>query len=67
MGRPWSWVSEDAELAGAVGEVLRSLGVMKPEGLGIAGEEENGVAGEEWRRFLGKLHNQVRMGEFAEG
>lgn len=64
MGRPWSWVCEDAELAGAVGEVLRSLGAMKPEGVG---EEENEVAGKEWRRFLGKLHNQLRMGEFAQG
>lgn len=63
IGRPWSWVCNDAEMAGAVGETLRSIGVVAPEGVGVAGDEENGIADEEWRRFFGKLHNTVRMGE----
>ncbi len=63
MGRPWSWVCNDAEMAGAVGEMLRSIGVLAPEGVGVAGDEENRIADEEWRRFFGKLHNTVRMGQ----
>lgn len=55
VGRPWSWVCDDAEMAGAVGEMLRGVGVVKPEGIGVAGDEE-------WRRFFGKLHNAIRMG-----
>lgn len=62
MGRPWSWVCDDAEMAGAVGEMLRGMGVSAPEGVGVAGEEDNRIADEEWRRFFGKLHNMVRMG-----
>lgn len=60
--RPWSWVCNDAEMAGAVGETLRSIGVRAPEGVGVAGGEENAIADEEWRRFFGTLHNMVRMG-----
>lgn len=64
MGRPWSWVCDDAEMAGAVGEALRGMGVQAPEGVGIAGPEENAIADEGWRGFFGKLHNQVRgMGQ----
>lgn len=63
VGRPWSWVSNDAEMAGAVGEMLRSIGVLAPEGVGLAGDEENAIADEEWRRFFGKLHNSLRMGQ----
>lgn len=62
MGRPWSWVCDDAEMAGAVGEMLRGMGISAPEGVGVAGDEENRIADEEWRRFFGKLHNMVRMG-----
>ncbi|CAF9942894.1 MAG: hypothetical protein ALECFALPRED_010202 [Alectoria fallacina] len=61
VGRPWSWVCNDAEMAGAVGEMLRSIGVLAPEGVGLAGDGENGIADEEWRRFFGKLHHMVRM------
>ena len=30
MDRPWSWVRNDAEMAGAVGEMLRSTRVLAP-------------------------------------
>ena len=63
MGRPWSWVCNDAEMAGAVGEMLRSIGVLAPEGVGVAEDEESRIADEEWRRFFGKLHHTVRMGQ----
>ena len=52
IGRPWSCVCNDGEMAGAVGEVLRWMGVVVPEGIGVAEEEENAVAEEEWRGFL---------------
>lgn len=64
MGRPWTWVCDDAEMAGAVGEVLRGMGVQAPEGVGVAEAEENAIADEGWRNFFGKLHSQVRgMGQ----
>lgn len=63
VGRPWSWVCDDAEMGGAVGEMLRGIGVLAPEGVGLAGDEENRIADEEWRRFFGKLHHTVRMGQ----
>ena len=30
VGRPWSWVCNDAEMAGAVGEVMSIIGVQAP-------------------------------------
>ena len=60
VGRPWSWVCNDAEMAGAVGEVLRGMEVTAPEGVGVAEEEENNIADGEWTRFFGGLHNHVR-------
>ena len=62
VGRPWSWVSNDAEMAGAVGETLRGMGVTAPEGMGVAGEEENAIADEEWEGFFGALKGQVQVG-----
>ena len=61
VGRPWSWVCNDAEMTGAVGQMLRSVGVLAPEGVGLAEDGENGIADEEWMRFFGKLHHMVRM------
>lgn len=34
LGRPWSWVCDDTEMAGVGGEMLRGVGVVVPEGLG---------------------------------
>lgn len=48
VGRPWSWVSNDPELAGALGQVMRSIGVLAPEGVALAGDEENGIAERGW-------------------
>ena len=59
MGRPWSWVCQDAEMAGAVGETLRGMGVVAPEGMGVAASEENKVADEEWDGFLGRLGESI--------
>ncbi len=53
MGRPWTWVYDDAEMAGALGEVLRGMGAQVPEGVGVAGAEENTIAEEGWRGFYG--------------
>ena len=60
VGRPWTWVFPDAEMAGAVGETLRGMGVLAPEGVGIASKEENDVADEEWQNFYASLSNQVQ-------
>ena len=59
MGRPWSWVCNDAELAGAMGETLRAMGVQAPEGMGIAQETENSIADEEWNRFFEALQRSM--------
>jgi len=61
IGRPWSWACEDAELAGAVGEMLRGMGVVAPKGVGVAEKEENVIADGEWRGFFERLNNQVRV------
>ena len=54
--RPWSWVCEDAELAGAVGETLRTMGVVAPEGMGVAEKEESDIADEGWQGFIEQLN-----------
>ena len=45
----------DAELAIAMGETLRGMGVHAPEGMRVAEEAENTIADEEWVRFFGML------------
>lgn len=62
IGRPWSWVCGDAEMAGAVGERLRGLGITAPEDMGIAEEEENRKADECWERFFATLRQQMGAG-----
>jgi len=52
MGRPWSWVCNDAEMVSPLGEVLGGMGVQAPEGVGVAGAEENTIADERWRGVL---------------
>ena len=59
VGRPWSWVCNDAAMAGAVGEVLRDIGVTAPEGVGVAQEDENGIADESWKDFFDKLQGRM--------
>lgn len=61
-GRPWSWVCNDAETAGAIGEMLRRIEELALEGVGLAAEEENGIADDEWRQLDGKLHDTVCLG-----
>jgi len=59
-GRPWSWATNDAQLAGAVGEALSSMGVEGPlVHVQVSGVEENGIADEEWRNFLRTLEQTV--------
>ena len=60
IGRPWTWAFQDAEMAGAVGETMRGMGVLAPEGVGVANEEENGIADEEWQGFFATLNRQVQ-------
>lgn len=62
IGRPWSWVCNDAEMAGAVGERLRGLGVTAPEGIGIAEAEDNGKADEAWNRLLTTMRQSMGSG-----
>ncbi|CAF9910104.1 MAG: hypothetical protein HETSPECPRED_009611 [Heterodermia speciosa] len=59
-GRPWSWSTDDAEVAGAVGEVLRGWGVGEGlESVGIAGQEDNTIATEQWAQFLEGLKSKA--------
>ena len=54
--RPWSWSTDDAEVAGAVGEVLRGWGVDGDlQSVGIAEQEDNTIATEQWAGFLEQL------------
>ncbi|KAL6718701.1 hypothetical protein ACLMJK_002935 [Lecanora helva] len=62
VGRPWSWVCQDAEMAGGVGETLRLMGVTEPGDMGIAESEENEIADESWGSFMDKLRGQVGEG-----
>ncbi|KAL8791585.1 MAG: hypothetical protein Q9195_005849 [Heterodermia aff. obscurata] len=58
-GQPWSWSTDDAEVAGAVGEVLRGWGVGEGlESVGVAGQEDNTIATEQWAGFLEQLTAQ---------
>lgn len=53
MGRPWTWSTQDAEVAGAVGEVLRGWGIEAGlEAVGVSDDEERKIADEEWERFF---------------
>ncbi|KAL8637848.1 MAG: hypothetical protein Q9228_004933 [Teloschistes exilis] len=61
MGRPWEWKTDDAELAGAIGECLKGMGVR--DGLDAVGviDEESGRPDEEnWRKFLARLEGAVQ-------
>ena len=57
--RPWSLVCNDAEMAGAVGETLKGMGVAPPEGVGVADEGENRIADEAWGDFYRTLLNTM--------
>lgn len=59
-GKPWEWKTDDADMAKAVGDCLRSLGVG--EGLDIVGvlaEGEGKVAEEKWQKLFGQLKEKV--------
>ncbi|KAI4197797.1 MAG: hypothetical protein LQ350_005702 [Teloschistes chrysophthalmus] len=61
MGRPWEWKTDDAELAGAIGECLRGMGIR--DGLDAVGviDEESGRSDEEhWTKFLAQLEGTVQ-------
>lgn len=61
MGRPWEWMTDDAEMAGAIGECLRGMGIR--DGLDAVGviDEESGRSDEEhWTRFLAQLQGTVQ-------
>ena len=61
--RPWSWSTDDAEVAGAVGEVLRGWGIADGlDTVGVAGEEEKGIADEDWSGFLERLKGMAGAG-----
>ena len=57
--RPWIWACNDAELAGALGETLRTMGITAPEGVSVAEEGDNTIADEEWGRYIGKLQDMM--------
>lgn len=53
IGRPASWSMGDAEVAGAIGEVLRGWGVKGGlDTVGVAEEEERRVSDECWEGFV---------------
>ena len=61
MGRPWSWACSEAEIAGALGETLRGIGVMAPEGVDLAGGEESAEGNKQWEAFLGYFLRMMRQ------
>jgi hypothetical protein len=55
-GRPWSWSTNDAALAGRVIGIMRRLGVEEALlDMPVAGDEENASCDEDWEGFLGTL------------
>lgn len=61
QSRPWSWSTNNAEMADAVEEGLTEFGVA--DGLDVvevAPAEENSIADEEWTNFLNRLRENTR-------
>ncbi|KAI4237773.1 MAG: hypothetical protein LQ349_001581 [Xanthoria aureola] len=58
VGRPWEWKTDDAEMAGALGECLKGMGIGEGlEAVGVVGNEERRRGEEEWGKFLrGLVH-----------
>jgi len=58
---PWSWATEDRELATSIGEALRLFEVRgECCTIGIATEVEKSVLKEEWPRFLNTLTSMMQ-------
>ncbi|KAL8852678.1 MAG: hypothetical protein Q9221_002438 [Calogaya cf. arnoldii] len=64
VGRPWEWMTDDAEMAGAIGECLKGMGIVDGlEAIGVVGEEERRRGEEEWGKFLRGLIQVVDNAE----
>lgn len=64
VGRPWEWKTDDAEMAGAVGECLKGMGIGEGlEAVSVVGEEERRGGEEEWGKFLRRLVQVVNNPE----
>ncbi|KAL8996561.1 MAG: hypothetical protein Q9169_003956 [Polycauliona sp. 2 TL-2023] len=64
VGRPWEWKTDDAEMAGAVGECLHGMGIGEGlEVVGVVGEDERAKGEEAWGKFLGGLVQAVENPE----
>lgn len=54
--RPWSWSTNDAVMAGAIGETLKGWGIKDGlDVIGVAEEGERNLADEKWGEFFQKL------------
>ena len=53
--RPWTWDCSDAEMAGALSETFRGIGVQEPSSVGVAGKDDNEIADEAWACFIENL------------
>ncbi|KAL8670905.1 MAG: hypothetical protein Q9168_004572 [Polycauliona sp. 1 TL-2023] len=64
VGRPWEWNTDDAEMAGAVGECLNGMGIGDGlEAVGVVGEDERRKGEDEWGKFFGGLTQIVENPE----
>lgn len=58
---PWEWVCEDTQLASAVAEALRALGVRNELcTVGVATDQEKNLAAERFAEFLESLVRTMR-------
>jgi splicing suppressor protein 51 len=55
---PWSWSTNDAELAAAVEARLKEVGVREElRAVQVGNDEEDGISDEEWPNLLGRLQD----------
>ena len=53
--RPWTWDCNDAEMAGALSETFRGIGVQEPSSVGVGAKDDNEIADEAWECFIENL------------
>ena len=68
LGAPWTWSTNDAQLATAVEARLRELGVREElQKVQIGNEDEDHISDEEWPNLLGRLPGAPRPTGAAAG
>ncbi|KAI4252336.1 MAG: hypothetical protein LQ352_004343 [Teloschistes flavicans] len=70
MGRPWEWMTDDAEMAGAIGECLRGMGIRDGlDAMKSRGDQMKSIGRGSWRNCKGPFkptesHNDLTEAQF---